>query len=135
MKYVRCINNAGFIYDQHGKLFDETAPDLVVGQVYKVAPPAGNDGELVRIIDASGEDYLYPADYFEPWVPDKAGKQPRIVHVQVDEFTKGILHAEAVAAKKSMSALLREWIDERLDLPAQAEESRLNIAGKRLTSG
>lgn len=37
--------------------------------------------------------------------------------LRLDEITKGVLHAEAVAAKKSISALLREWIDERLDLP------------------
>jgi hypothetical protein len=40
--------------------------------------------------------------------------------VHLDPYLKGVLHAEAIAAKKSISALLREWIDERLDLPATA---------------
>lgn len=117
MKYVRCVHNAGFIYNQNGQLFDETIPDLVVGQVYKVAPPAENDGDMLRIIDASGEDYLYPASYFEPFARNEQAKYQRPVTTFLDEYTKGILYAEAIAAKKSVSALLREWIDERLDLP------------------
>jgi uncharacterized protein YnzC (UPF0291/DUF896 family) len=120
MSYVRCISNAGFIYDQTGQLFDETIPDLVVGQVYKIAPPAANDGEMVRVIDESGEDYLYPADHFEPLRRDEKAERRHLATVYLDDFTKGVLHAEALAAKKSISALLREWIDERLDLPAPA---------------
>jgi hypothetical protein len=38
--------------------------------------------------------------------------------IHLDAFTKGVLYAEALAADKSMSALVREWIDERLDLAA-----------------
>ena len=30
----------------------------------------------------------------------------------------GILHTEALVADRSMSALVREWLEERLDLPA-----------------
>lgn len=45
MRYVHCITNKGFIYDQNGQLFDETIADLQPGQVYKVAPPLENDGE------------------------------------------------------------------------------------------
>ncbi|PKO23575.1 MAG: hypothetical protein CVU38_03435 [Chloroflexi bacterium HGW-Chloroflexi-1] len=74
---------------------------------------------MVRVIDGSSEAYLYPADYFEPLLI-KGGARPanRQVTIHPDEITKGILHAEALAARKSISALLREWIDERLDLPA-----------------
>jgi hypothetical protein len=117
MRYVRCINNKGFIHDQNGQLFDETIADLQPGQIYKVAPPMENDGERLRIIDASGEDYLYPAAYFEPFIPEKQSSYSRPVTVYLDEFARGVLHAEALAARKSASALLREWIDERLDLP------------------
>lgn len=70
MRYVRCIDNRGFIYDQDGKLFDETIDDLMIGAVYTLAPPHENDGEMLRVIDGSGEDYLYPATYFEPLDPD-----------------------------------------------------------------
>jgi hypothetical protein len=30
----------------------------------------------------------------------------------------GILHVEALAADRFMTALVREWLEERLDLPA-----------------
>lgn len=116
MKYVRCVNNKGFIYDQNGQLFDETIPDLVIGRVYKVAPPEENDGEMLRVIDGSGEDYLYPAEYFEPFVPNGREASDSIT-IHLDPYLKGILHAEAIVARQSISALVREWIDERLDLP------------------
>ena len=49
-----CIRNAG-------------AEDLEIRKVYWVLPDAraAKDG-LIRVIDESGEDYLYPADYFVP---------------------------------------------------------------------
>lgn len=39
--------------------------DLEVGKIYRVLPDkvAAADGYL-RVIDESGEDYLYPAEYF-----------------------------------------------------------------------
>jgi hypothetical protein len=120
MIYVHCINNTGFIYDQQGRLFDETVADLVVGQVYRVAPPHENDGDMLRVIDASGEDYLYPATYFEPVVRGADIEHRRPVTVYLDDYTRDLLQAEALAAKKSLSALVREWIDDRLDLPASA---------------
>jgi hypothetical protein len=52
-------------------------------------------------------------------VPD-GGEASESVTVHLDPYLKGVLHAEAVAAGKSISALLREWIDERLDLPVTA---------------
>lgn len=35
-------------------------------------------------------------------------------------YLKNVLRAEALAANKSVSALLREWAEERLDLPVPA---------------
>ncbi len=121
MKYVRCVKNEGFIYDQDGKRFNDAVHDLTVGRVYKVAPPVENDGASLRVIDESGEDYLYPPDYFEPIA--YAGTFPdatESVTIHLPPLLKGILRAEALAARKSLSALLREWVDERLDLPAGA---------------
>jgi hypothetical protein len=92
---------------------------LVVGQVYKVAPPDENDGDLLRVIDESGEDYLYPARYFEPLSIDDEETSETIA-TYVPAWLKGVLHAEAVAANISMSALVRTWLEERLDLPAKA---------------
>lgn len=52
-QYVVCINDGG----------DEL--DLIRGKLYRVLEPEPNDGpDEVRIIDQSGEDYLYPRDWF-----------------------------------------------------------------------
>jgi len=44
---------------------NEGCEDLELRKVYQVLPdePATEEGHL-RVIDESGEDYLYPADYF-----------------------------------------------------------------------
>jgi len=53
-KYVVCIRN-------------ESCEDLVLRKIYEVLPDdtAARDGYL-RVTDESGEDYLYPADFFLP---------------------------------------------------------------------
>lgn len=53
-RFVICIRN-------------EDCEDLEPRKVYRVLPDDGaaEDGYL-RVIDESGEDYLYPADYFAP---------------------------------------------------------------------
>jgi hypothetical protein len=53
-RFVLCVRNEG-------------SDDLEVRKVYQVMPDqtAARRG-YVRIIDESGEDYLYPADYFVP---------------------------------------------------------------------
>lgn len=104
---------------------DDSAPTydplLVVGHVYKVAAPSENDGpEWLRIIDEEGEDYLYPATYFEPYTHNDAEQPTEKITVHIGPSLKQILHAEAIAAQKPVSVLVREWIDERLDLPIEA---------------
>lgn len=117
-RYVRCINNRAYIAHKDQSFVDYPMASLTIGRVYKVAPPAENDGDMLRIIDNEGEDYLYPADYFEP-ISTNQPPDPFNHHITIhlDDLTKGILQAEALAAHTSVSALLREWIDERLDLP------------------
>ena len=53
--FVVCINNDGY------------PASLELHKIYRVLPDrdAAADGD-VRIIDESGEDYLYPASYFAP---------------------------------------------------------------------
>ena len=53
-KFVLCVRNGG-------------SDDLEVRKVYQVFPDpsAARDG-YVRVIDESGEDYLYPSEYFVP---------------------------------------------------------------------
>jgi len=51
-RFVLCVRNDG-------------CEDLEVRKVYKLLPDrrAAEEG-YVRVIDESGEDYLYPADFF-----------------------------------------------------------------------
>lgn len=53
-RFVICIRN-------------EDCDDLVLGKVYRVLTEhqAAEDDDI-RVIDESGEDYLYPAKYFVP---------------------------------------------------------------------
>ncbi len=41
-------------------------PFLEPGRAYKVIRPRRTDAEMFRVIDAEGEDYLYPRDWFVP---------------------------------------------------------------------
>jgi len=53
-EFVLCIRNEG-------------CDDLELRKAYQVLPDASATEEgYVRVIDESGEDYLYPADYFLP---------------------------------------------------------------------
>jgi len=52
-RFAICVNNS------------EYPASLELHKIYRVLPDedAAKDGDI-RIIDESGEDYLYPADYF-----------------------------------------------------------------------
>ena len=54
-KFVVCVRNDGY------------PASLETRKIYQVVPDAkAAEHELVRMIDESGEDYLYPASYFVP---------------------------------------------------------------------
>ena len=54
-RYVLCVSNRGF------------AASLEVRKVYRARPdPEGQKHGLLRVIDESGEDYLYPERLFVP---------------------------------------------------------------------
>ena len=56
MKFVVCVSREGF-----GEF---SADDLTLGRLYEVVSPTDELG-MLRIIDDSGEDYLYPAHMFD----------------------------------------------------------------------
>ena len=121
-QYVRCVENRQFIHIQGEAPPDEEIYGLTIGKVYKRIPDEKTEVHgMIRVIDESfGEPgsergYMFPANYFEPL--DMSETKLEEVLVRVPAFVKDILYAEAVASDKSISALLREWIDERLDLP------------------
>jgi Ribbon-helix-helix protein, copG family len=118
MNYVRCVNNKAYV-----RVPDEAVngplADLTLGAVYKAlpTPQPERDAGLLRIIDNSGEDYLYPANYFQPLDGAADGESGHtILTIHLDPRTKAILRAEALAAHTSMGALVRQWIEERLEL-------------------
>lgn len=45
---------------------DDYPASLEVRKIYQVLPDETVEPEFIRVIDESGEDYLYPADYFIP---------------------------------------------------------------------
>ncbi|MBA2441813.1 MAG: hypothetical protein H0V53_05350 [Rubrobacter sp.] len=56
VSYAVCVNNEGYPID------------LEPLKVYAVLPGEANERDLnlVRVIDETGEDYLYPSSYFIP---------------------------------------------------------------------
>ena len=53
MEFVVCINNQDY------------SASLEVRKIYQVLhDPQANAHQMIRIIDESGEDYLYPSRYF-----------------------------------------------------------------------
>ena len=53
-RFVVCVKNEG-------------CEDLEVRKIYQVLPDeAAAEDNYIRVIDESGEDYLYPANYFFP---------------------------------------------------------------------
>ena len=85
-----------------GDVADSLYPLSIIGHVYKVAPPHVNDGDSLRVIDEEGEDYLYPADYFEPYKSSE-DQDAAMISVHLSGYLKNILRAEALAANKSVS--------------------------------
>ena len=65
--FAVCIRNAGF------------GASLEVGKLYPlVVDPGAEANDLIRVIDESGEDYLYPEEYFvDVQLPQSAEKAVR----------------------------------------------------------
>lgn len=54
-QFVVCINNEGY------------QASLEPRKIYQVLPDKeAENHKMLRVIDESGEDYLFPADYFSP---------------------------------------------------------------------
>jgi hypothetical protein len=60
--YMVCVNNEGY------------PASLQLGKSYEVLPDDNAEPDQIRVVDESGEDYLYSADYFSadapPQVPE-----------------------------------------------------------------
>jgi hypothetical protein len=54
-KYVICVNNEGYL------------ASLELRKIYRVLPDdSAQEHRYLRVIDESGDSYLYPADFFIP---------------------------------------------------------------------
>ena len=118
MSYVRCIKNQGFIGEK-GQRIDDEIIGLTVGRVYKALPTEAEAQAhgMIRVIDESAEDYLYPATYFETIELGNSRRKSEPITAHLPDWMAGVLYAEAVAVDKTVSALVREIIAERYDLP------------------
>ena len=56
MKFVVCVSREG--------CGEFSTDDLTLGRLYEVLAATDSHG-MVRVVDDSGEDFLYPADLFE----------------------------------------------------------------------
>ena len=66
-KFLLCVDNKGYEASLESRKLYENIPDKEAER-----------HSQVRIIDESGEDYLYPADYFAP-IRLTAGTKNRIL--------------------------------------------------------
>ncbi len=111
MNYVRCTYNRG------------NEASLTIGTIYRALPttPTEDESGMLRIIDNEGEDYLYSHRWFEAvdeevLVTDFVEPMTVRLNQKAKIAIRDMAHAQGV----SMASLVREWIDERLDLPEPA---------------
>ena len=63
IKFVLCLRNEG-------------CEDLELRKLYRIIPDKSGTAEgYIRVIDESGEDYLYPEDFFWPIELPKAAEK------------------------------------------------------------
>ena len=106
MRYVVCENQAGY------------AASLTPQRVYEVIPDPAEANGMLRVIDDTGEDYLFEAELFRE-IDNLTGVATEVT-VGLTWPMKAALHRIASQRGISMSALIREWIDEHHDLPVSA---------------
>ncbi len=105
---VRCIDNRGY----EGM--------LDIGEIYQSLPTTKTEDAVgdLRIIDNEGEDYLYKKERFVAVDPQELQAVRSFRATAHLNGVAGIfLRDQARARGISISALLREWVDERLDMP------------------
>jgi predicted DNA-binding protein (UPF0251 family) len=94
-----------------------------VDAIYRLLPVTEMErgGGMVRVIDNEGEDYLYPMRWFEA-VPEEnlTVDLSELLTVRLNGVTKLTVRDIARRQGVSMASLVREWIEERLDLPTAA---------------
>jgi hypothetical protein len=108
LRFVKCIAESG------------DALTVTPGHYYRVLPDPAEAHGRVRLVDNTGEDYLYPADHFEE-VTDLSALFTEL-SVGVTVPMKAALQEAANRRGVSVSALVREWLDEHLDLAVDVNQ-------------
>jgi len=106
IRYVLCVDNTDY------------ALSLTPRQVYEVIPDPAESHGMIRVIDNTGEDYLFEDYLFQPI--ENPNELATDLTVSLTWPMKATIYRMANQRGISMNALLREWIDERLDLPVEA---------------
>lgn len=116
-KYARCLDNRGYEIS------------LKTGEVYRVLDRDTASANTVVILDetygepGSDEGYIFDRGRFQFLdEQDLQAKKANAVTTYIDELTWIFLRDEAHRQNKSIAALLREWVEERLDLPTTSPE-------------
>jgi len=65
-QFAVCIKNEGYPASLEIRKIYQVIPDsLEIRKIYQVIPdPQAARHHFIRVVDESGEDYLYPEDYF-----------------------------------------------------------------------
>ncbi|MCB0108312.1 MAG: hypothetical protein KDE53_20465 [Caldilineaceae bacterium] len=112
--YARCIDSSGY------------EVSLKEGEVYRVLDRPTVSANTVVILDetygepGSDEGYIFDRSRFQFLEErDLQEKKATSVTTHIDELTWLYLRDEAHRQNKTVSTLLREWLEERLDLPVQ----------------
>jgi len=75
-RFAVCVNNAGY------------AASLEVRKLYEViSDPEAEKDQMIRVVDESGEDYLYSADRFV-LAPLPAAVEQAVLHATQDATTE-----------------------------------------------
>lgn len=116
MSYAKCINNALYVDADMGETI---LPKLTAGKVYKILPLSQRKSQpdLIRVVDDSREAYLYPKAYFEIINYKEMNDDiNNAVTIHISSLLKSIIQAKAAAVNRSMSFVLRQLIEDKLNL-------------------
>jgi hypothetical protein len=90
--YVVCLNNEGY------------PASLQLGKSYRVLPDDNAEPDEIRVIDESGEDYLYPADYFSS--AEEAPTQVTDLYEDVTREIRGFIEENEPLLEDASSLVL-----------------------------
>jgi hypothetical protein len=119
VQYVLCLNNDGY------------PVSLEKGKIYEMLPEGRPERDLIRVIDESGEDYLYARERFAPVkqsppAPPSQRTASEILDSDVEREARGFMEENAPLLRGgSVSALGRVFEQGARIATALSEESVL----------